>query len=118
MSECPGEGMVACDRALTQVFALLGQRWTGLVVGVLLQRPARFGELIRAIPGISDRMLSDRLTQLISAGLVVREVVEGPPLGSRYHLTERGADLAPAIEALASWARTHLQPKQAQANAT
>ena len=65
---------------MTRVFQLLGKRWTGLIVVVLLQRPAHFAELRRAIPGISERMLSDRLTELAAAGLVLRQVDDGPPL--------------------------------------
>ncbi|AVH57625.1 MULTISPECIES: winged helix-turn-helix transcriptional regulator [Streptomyces] len=93
---------------ITRVFQLLGKRWTGLVVAVLLQRPVHFAELRRAIPGISERMLSDRLTELGAAGLVVREVDEGPPLRVAYRLTEAGAALEPALKELGSWAEMYL----------
>ena len=75
------------------MFAVLGKRWTGLVIGVLLERPARFAEIARAIPGITESMLSARLTELKEAGLVTREVIEGPPIASLYRLTpeRRGA---------------------------
>ncbi|MFJ4829595.1 winged helix-turn-helix transcriptional regulator [Streptomyces sp. NPDC088747] len=96
------------DDGMTRVFQLLGKRWTGLVVSVLLQRPVHFAELRRAIPGISERMLSDRLTELGAAGLVVREVDEGPPLRVSYRLTESGAALAPALKELGTWAESHL----------
>ena len=103
--ECSGAG-----DALTRVFALLGKRWTGLILAVLMhdQGEARFAELRRAIPGISERMLSDRLTELAAAGLIVREVVPGPPLGVNYRLTTAGRALGPAMEALGVWAETHL----------
>jgi len=55
---------IHCDAALTGVFTLLGKRWTGVIVGVLLERPARFVELARAIPGITEGMLSTRLAEL------------------------------------------------------
>jgi DNA-binding HxlR family transcriptional regulator len=93
---------------MTRVFALLGKRWTGLVVSVLMQHPVHFADLRRAIPGISERMLSDRLTELGAAGLVVREVNEGPPLRVSYRLTEAGAALEPALKELGSWAETYL----------
>ncbi|MGX2996022.1 winged helix-turn-helix transcriptional regulator [Streptomyces sp. JNUCC 64] len=99
---------------MTRVFGLLGKRWTGLIVTVLLGGPAHFSELRRAIPGISERMLSDRLTELAGEGLVLREVVEGPPLRVAYRLTEAGAALKPALVALGEWAETHL-PEKAQA---
>ncbi|MGD1219238.1 MULTISPECIES: winged helix-turn-helix transcriptional regulator [Streptomyces] len=99
------------DDGMARVFHLLGKRWTGLVVAVLLQRPVHFTELRRAIPGISERMLSDRLTELGAAGLVVREVDEGPPLRVSYRLTEAGAALEPALKELGAWAERYL-PEQ------
>ena len=105
----------AAGDALTAAFTLLGKRWTGLVLGVLTSGPAHFAELRRAIPGISERMLSDRLTELAQAGLVVREVVEGPPLGARYRVTEPGAALRPALEELSKWADRYLSTTGAPA---
>ncbi|MFF3323338.1 winged helix-turn-helix transcriptional regulator [Streptomyces sp. NPDC002889] len=96
------------DGGITRVFELFGKRWTGMIVSVLMQRPVHFAELRRAIPGISERMLSDRLTELGAAGLVVREVDEGPPLRVAYRLTEAGAAMEPALKELATWAENHL----------
>lgn len=96
------------DDGITRVFSLLGKRWSGLVIAVLMQRPVHFAELRRAIPGISERMLSDRLTELGAVGLVVREVTEGPPLRVSYRLTEAGAALGPALNQLGKWAETYL----------
>ncbi|WP_432092331.1 winged helix-turn-helix transcriptional regulator [Streptomyces sp. bgisy100] len=96
------------DAGMTRVFELFGKRWTGLIVSVLLQRAVHFAELRRAIPGISERMLSDRLTQLAGAGLVVREVDAGPPLRVSYRLTEAGRALEPALKELGRWAELHL----------
>lgn len=100
----------ACAQAsdeLTKAFALLGKRWTGLILAVLLPGPAHYAELQRAVPGISERMLSGRLAELSAAGLVTREVVDGPPLGVRYQVTASGAALLPAMEELAKWAHEH-----------
>jgi DNA-binding HxlR family transcriptional regulator len=101
---------VRCDEALTSVFTLLGKRWTGVIIGVLLERPARFAELARAIPGLTEGMLSTRLAELQDAGLVAREVLEGPPIATVYRLTDRGEALRPALIALGSWAEAHLLP--------
>lgn len=101
---------VRCDQALASVFALLGKRWTGVIIGSLLERPARFSEMAEAIPGITDTMLSGRLAELQAAGLVRREVIAGPPIASVYELTERGAALRPALMALAGWAEDHMPP--------
>ncbi|WP_461009225.1 winged helix-turn-helix transcriptional regulator [Streptomyces capparidis] len=108
MREPATEPCKTVDGAITRVFALLGKRWTGLIVAVLLERPVHFAELRRAIPGISERMLSDRLTELAAARLVLREVDEGPPLRVSYRLTEAGAALEPALGELALWAEKHL----------
>jgi DNA-binding HxlR family transcriptional regulator len=99
---------IQCDVALTSVFSVLGKRWTGLVIGVLLERPARFAEIARAIPGITESMLSTRLAELKDAGLVTREVLEGPPIASLYRLTPSGEALRPALMALGEWAHAHL----------
>jgi DNA-binding HxlR family transcriptional regulator len=104
-----------CDEALTRVFSVLGKRWSGLILGTLLQRPARFGELARAIPGITESMLSARLGELQKAGLVEREVLEGPPIATLYRLTQGGRELKPALLALARWAERHMLPAPASA---
>lgn len=96
------------DDGSTRVFSLLGKCWTGLIVAALLPHPAHFVDLRRAIPGISERMLSDRLTELGSAGLVVREVDEGPPLRVVHRLTAAGAALEPGLQELQDWAMIHL----------
>jgi DNA-binding HxlR family transcriptional regulator len=106
--EGPEAGQVHCDAGLTAVFTLLGKRWSGMVLGTLLAGPARFGELASAIPGITESMLSARLSELQDAGLVSREVVPGPPVGTIYRLTEEGVALRPALTALTSWADTYL----------
>ncbi|MGH3381915.1 MAG: winged helix-turn-helix transcriptional regulator [Actinoallomurus sp.] len=105
-----GDGCERASEELTQVFTLLGKRWSGLIVGVLTGGPARFAELRRAIPGISERMLSDRLTELTGHGLVIREVLQGPPLGVCYRLTPAGMALRPALDELRRWAHENLRP--------
>ncbi|WP_155057085.1 winged helix-turn-helix transcriptional regulator [Streptomyces blattellae] len=106
-----GREVGACkkvDDGITRVFQLLGKRWSGQIVAVLIDGPAHFAALRRSIPGISERMLSDRLTELGAVGLVVREVAEGPPLRVTYRLTEVGAALEPALHELAQWAKAYL----------
>ncbi|MFI1394435.1 winged helix-turn-helix transcriptional regulator [Streptomyces sp. NPDC020681] len=110
MAEHSEEACKKVDVGITRVFELLGKRWTGLIVSVLQQRAVHFAELRRAIPGISERMLSDRLTELGAAGLVVREVDEGPPLRVSYRLTAAGTAMEPALKELALWADQHLAP--------
>ncbi len=84
---------------------LIGKRWTGAIVFALTEGPLRFGELAKAVPGLSDRLLSQRLRELEGEGLVEREVEPGSPVHVTYSLTEAGAELRPAIAELKSWAR-------------
>jgi DNA-binding HxlR family transcriptional regulator len=97
-----------CDERLTRVFTLLGKRWSGLILGLLLQGPARFAVLARTIPGISERMLSDRLNELARAGLIDRTVIDGPPLGVIYQLTESGRAIGPGFFKLGEWAERYM----------
>ncbi len=99
-----------CDERLTQAFALLGKRWSGVILGLLLQGPARFAVLARTIPGISERMLSDRLNELAEAGLIDRKVLDGPPLGVVYELTESGRAMGPGLLKLGEWAERYMAP--------
>ena len=108
MSSAPEHVPAACDAALVRAFGFLGKRWNGLILGVLAQGPASFSGLRRALGGISDSVLSDRLGELARAGLVDRAVTEGPPLGVQYALTDSGAALAPVLDALARWAEQSL----------
>lgn len=79
-----------------------------MILGTLSDRPASFGELARAVPGISDSMLSTRLAALRIAGLVSRAVDEGPPLSVAYQLTDAGRALLPALERISRWADEYL----------
>jgi DNA-binding HxlR family transcriptional regulator len=96
------------DVALARAFSVLGKRWTGVVLRCLRPGPAGFRELSRAIGGVSDSVLSDRLSELAEEGLVTRTVCEGPPVTVSYELTDRGQALMPALEQISRWAREHL----------
>jgi DNA-binding HxlR family transcriptional regulator len=93
---------------LMRAFELLGTRWTGVVLGTLSGGPAGFAALARAVEGISDSMLSDRLGALTRAGLVTRTVSEGPPVSVAYDLTEAGRALLPTLEQISLWAERYL----------
>ncbi|TMD85862.1 MAG: helix-turn-helix transcriptional regulator [Chloroflexi bacterium] len=97
-----------CDERLTRAFTLLGKRWSGVILGVLLEGPAHFAVLARTIPGISERMLSDRLDELSRAGLIDRRVLDGPPLGVIYQLTESGRAIGPGLLKLGEWADRYM----------
>jgi DNA-binding HxlR family transcriptional regulator len=91
-----------------RAFDLLGKRWTGVVLGTLSGGPTGFRALARTVEGISDSMLSERLSELGNAGLVIRTVKEGPPLSVTYALTDAGRALLPALEQISHWAEEHL----------
>jgi DNA-binding HxlR family transcriptional regulator len=103
----PEECVPAAD-LLARAFRFLGKRWNAVVLGNLSAGPAGFRELSRAIDGISDSVLSDRLAELAAAGLITRTVDEGPPLAVTYELTERGRALMPALEQITFWAKENL----------
>jgi len=95
--------MSLCPR-FHKAVELIGRRWTGAVVRVLLGGPRRFNELLTAVPGISDRLLTERLRELESEGVIVRHVDAGSPVRVVYELTNAGRDLQEALDALARWA--------------
>lgn len=95
---------------LTRAFALLGRRWNGLILAALAHGPAGFGQLRERVPGISDRLLADRLHELTDTGLVTRTVIPGPPTRWNYALTEHGKAFVIPLAALAVWGAQHLPP--------
>jgi len=83
---------------------LIGRRWSGAIIHVLFARARRFNELLTAIPGISDRLLTERLRELESVTIVRRQVEAGSPVRVYYELTERGRELEEPLRALGRWA--------------
>jgi DNA-binding HxlR family transcriptional regulator len=94
------DALEACPK-LTGAFGLLGKRWNALILDLLAVRPLRFSQLDQAIPGISDRMLGQRLRELVAAGLL--EHHEPPHGPATYRLTDAGRSLQPALEAIRDW---------------
>jgi len=90
---------------------LVGRRWTGAVIRVLLKGRARYHELRDAIPDISDRMLSERLRELEIEGVIARAVVPETPVRVEYELTEKGRALEPVVRAIAKWAERWVEAK-------
>src|SRR5687767_4899961 len=87
-----------------QASELIGRRWTGAIIYVLLRARCRFATLRTAIPDITDRMLSDRLQELEQEGIVERTVIPATPVRVEYALTRKGRALASAVDAIAEWA--------------
>src|SRR5947199_394232 len=79
---------------------LIGRRWTGAIIFVLLRSRCRFATLREAIPDITDRMLSERLQELEDEGIVERHVVPESPVRVEYELTRKGRELSTAFDAI------------------
>jgi DNA-binding HxlR family transcriptional regulator len=102
------EAASTCDAALVRAFRFLGKRWSGVILGTLTSGPLGFAELGRRVEGISDSVLAERLSELQSNGLVVREVQVGPPVSVTYTLSCSGEALMPAMRELTLWATNNL----------
>jgi DNA-binding HxlR family transcriptional regulator len=87
---------------------LVGKRWTGAILLVLMDGPLRFSEIRQLVPDLSDRLLSERLKELEAEGIVQRSVIDEMPVRVEYELTEKGRALQPAVRALKSWAKAWL----------
>src|SRR5579884_2338185 len=84
--------------------SILGKRWTGLILDSLIDGPRRFCELTEAVPGLSDRVLSDRLRELEAEQIIERVVYPHIPVRVEYQLTEKGRALRPVVETIHRWA--------------
>lgn len=104
-----GEARPVCCPFYHRAVELIGRRWTGAIIEILIQGGSlRFSQIASAVADLSDRMLSDRLKELETHGLVRRTVHPGPPVRVEYALTRKGQELAPALEELKRWARAWL----------
>jgi len=97
-----------CCPLYHEAVELVGRRWTGAILRVLMDGALRFSEIAQAIPELSDRLLSERMKELESRGIVERTVISGPPLRVQYELSEMGHELEPALSELQEWARRWL----------
>jgi DNA-binding HxlR family transcriptional regulator len=105
----PESGDGLCCARYHRAVELIGKRWTGAIVLVLLEHgPMRFSAVGNSVPDLSDRLLSERMKELEAEGIVVRRVHGGTPVKVEYELTEKGRALEPAVRALKTWARHYL----------
>jgi len=93
-----------CCPLYHEAVELVGRRWTGAILQVLMDGPLRFSEIGQAIPELSDRLLSERMKELEARGIVERKVHPGPPLRVEYQLSRMGRELEPALSELQRWA--------------
>jgi DNA-binding HxlR family transcriptional regulator len=103
----------ACCPYYHEAVELIGRRWTGAIVAVLMDGGSmRFSEISHAVPELSDRLLSERMKELEARGVVTRDVDPGPPVKVVYELTDMGRSLEPALRELKSWARRWLRENE------
>ncbi|WP_332304404.1 winged helix-turn-helix transcriptional regulator [Rhizobium sp. GR12] len=88
---------------MRRAFAMLSGKWKLEIMWLLHQRIYRFGELRKAIPGITQHMLSAQLRELEADGLVSRTVFAEVPPRVEYEMTQKARGLGPTMEALSSW---------------
>jgi DNA-binding HxlR family transcriptional regulator len=96
---------MSCCPRYHEAVELVGKRWTGAILYVLLHGgELRFTEIAQAVPDLSDRLLSERMKELEARGIVARHVSACTPVKVSYELTEKGRQLAPALAELKAWA--------------
>jgi DNA-binding HxlR family transcriptional regulator len=98
----------SCCSAYHRAVELIGKRWTGAIVFVLMDGPLRFSEVKVLVPDLSDRLLSERMKELEAEGIVERHVIDEMPVRVEYSLTAKGRALEPAVRSLKVWARSWL----------
>lgn len=102
-----GSEFSAANCPVRDVFSHIGDKWSTLILGTLGQRTHRFGELRRAIPDISQAMLTSTLRTLQRDGLVSRHVFPTQPPSVEYRLTDLGLSLLQPVSILVEWAASH-----------
>lgn len=104
-TQTPGSAQ-RVDPSYHAAIELIGRRWSGAILFALGDGPLRFAEIASAVPKMSDRLLSQRLKELESEGLLERSVEAGSPVRVTYALTPKGSALGPTISELRNWARS------------
>ena len=105
------ESPAHCCPLYHEAVELVGRRWTGAILRVLMDGPLRFSEIAQAVPELSDRLLSERMKELEARGMVARSVIPGPPLRVEYELSKMGHELEPALSELQRWANRWLRER-------
>jgi DNA-binding HxlR family transcriptional regulator len=98
----------ACCPQYHRAVELVGKRWTGAILIVMMEGPLRFSEIKQLVPDLSDRLLSERVKELEGEGIVERRVIADTPVRVEYTLTDKGRALEPTVRALKRWAHSWL----------
>jgi DNA-binding HxlR family transcriptional regulator len=102
--KAPADHREPCCSLYHRAVELVGKRWTGAILLVLMDGRLRFSEIRQLVPDLSDRLLSERLKELEAEGIVRRHVIDEIPVRVEYELTEKGRALEPTVRAIKRWA--------------
>jgi len=108
-----GSRSPGCCPLYHEAVEIVGRRWTGAILRVLMDGALRFSEVAQAVPELSDRLLSERMKELERRGMVERRVISGPPLRVEYSLSQMGRELEPALFEIQRWATRWLGERRA-----
>src|SRR3979409_141580 len=108
-SRVEGETPSACCPLYHEAVELVGRRWTGAILRVLMDGSLRFSEIAQSVPELSDRLLSERMKELEARGIAERKVISGPRRRVEYSLSRMGRELEPALSELERWAHRWLR---------
>ncbi|MEU1877378.1 helix-turn-helix domain-containing protein [Streptosporangium sp. NPDC020072] len=106
MATVPRPGAYVCG--IDAAMDVIGGKWKVLILWALDERPCRFGELRRLVPGVTEKVLASHLRELEGDGIVHREVYAEVPPRVEYSLTPLGVSLNAALGPLGAWGREHL----------
>jgi DNA-binding HxlR family transcriptional regulator len=101
----------AC-RTFQSSVELVGKRWSSAILMAVARDATRFSDIIASVPGLSDRLLAQRLKELQSVGFLERDVIASIPVQVRYRLTPRGADLLASLQPLVAWGQRWEEPSK------
>jgi DNA-binding HxlR family transcriptional regulator len=99
---------VLCHK-VEKSYELIGKRWTGLIIHVLMSGPKRFSEIHSIIPDLSKRMLTERMKELEEHGIVIRHVLPERPVRTEYLLTKKGTELGKVLSPISQWAKSWIK---------
>ena len=102
------ESRETCCAKYHRAIEMVGKRWSGAILLVLLEGPLNFSGIRELVPDLSDRLLSERLKELEAEGIVERRVLDSSPPHVEYAVTSKGRALEPSVRALKSWAQQYL----------
>ena len=102
ISECPIDAMLS----------VIDGRWKGTILWRLSERPMRTSELLRSIPGITERMLIRHLKELVSDGILIRQREKGTHPHAIYSISEYGITMLPVLEHICAWGRKHIEVRR------